>query len=77
VIGKKQIDQLRDVQGIEWITALKSGQIRKLMNDGTISPSLFGERDLFEFTHPEFPCERLVVCRNPSMAERRARNGSR
>jgi len=73
MIGKKQIDKLRDVQGIEWITALKSDQIRKLMNDGTIQLSLFDERDLFEFTHPDFPLERLVVCRNPLVAERRVR----
>jgi len=72
MIGKKQIDKLRDVQGIEWITALKSKQISKLVKDETIELGLFDERDLFEFTHPDFPGERLVVCRNPLVAERRA-----
>jgi hypothetical protein len=52
---------------------LRSGQIRKLVNDETIELGLFDERDLFEFTHPDFPDERLVVCRNPLVAERRAR----
>ena len=72
MIGKKQIDKLRDVQGIEWITALKSKQISKLVKDETIELGLFDERDLFEFTHSDFPGERLVVCRNPLVAERRA-----
>lgn len=73
MIRQKQIDQLKEIEGIDWITALRSSQIRKLMEDETIPLSLFDERNLFEFTHPEFPGERLVVCRNPLMAERRAR----
>ena len=75
MISQKQIDKLKVMKGkgIDWITALRSGQISKLMQDGTINMSLFDERDLVEFTHPDFPGERLVVCRNPLMAEKRAR----
>jgi len=73
MISQKQVDKLKGIKDIDWITALRSGQIRKLMEDGTIKMSLFDERNLFEFTHPNFPLERLVVCRNPLMAERRAR----
>jgi len=75
MISQKQIDNLKMIKGkgIDWITALRSGQISKLMLDGTINMSLFDERDLIEFTHPDFPGERLVVCRNPLMAEKRAR----
>jgi len=73
MISQKQIDKLKGIKDIDWITALRSGQIRKLMEDGTIKMSLFDERDLCEFTHPNFPLERLVVCRNPLMAERRSR----
>lgn len=73
MISQKQIDKLKGIKDIDWITALRSGQIRKLMEDGTIKMSLFDERNLFEFTHPNFPLERLVVCRNPLMAERRTR----
>ena len=73
MISQKQIDELSGIEGIDWITALRSGQISKLMQDGTINMSLFDERDLCEFSHPDFPLERLVVCRNPLMAERRVR----
>ena len=45
--------------------------IRKLINDGVLQMGLFDERNLFEVTHPDFPNERLVACRNPELAERR------
>ena len=73
MISQKQIDKLSGIEGIDWITALRGGQISKLMQDGTINMSLFDERDLYEFTHRDFPGERLVVCCNPLMAERRVR----
>jgi len=72
MISQPQIDRFKEMGGVDWISALRSGQIRKLLNDETIELGLFDERDLFEFTHPEFPDERLVVCRNPLVAERRA-----
>ena len=73
MISSKQIEQLQGMGEMDWISALRSEQILKLLGDGTIDMSLFDERDLYEMTHPDFPGERLVVCRNPLMAERRAR----
>jgi DDE family transposase len=59
--------------GLDWITALRAPQIRALVDSGAIQLSLFDERDLAEITAPEFPGERLVVCKNPLLAEERAR----
>ena len=71
MISQKQVDELKGYKGMEWITALKSGAIRKLMNVGAIQLTLFDERNLFELTHPDFPGEKLVACRNPELAYRR------
>ena len=71
MISSKQIEQLREIEDVDWITALRSGQIRKLLEGGAIDMSLFDKRDLYEVAHPDFPGERLVVCCNPLMAERR------
>ena len=73
MISKQQIDRFKEMEGVDWITALRSGQIRKLVEDETIPLGLFDERNLFQLTHPDYPGERLVVCRNPLMAERRGR----
>ena len=72
MISQKQIDTLDERSGIDWITALKTGAIRKLVDAGAIQLDLFDERNLYEFTHEDFPGERLVVCRNPQLAELRA-----
>lgn len=66
-------EELRPVPGLEWITALRSGQIHKLVGDGALQLSLFDQTDLAEITHPDYPGERLVVCRNPLLAQERAR----
>jgi transposase len=58
---------------IEWITALRAPAIQKLLKQGLIQLSLFDEKDLAEITSPDFPGERLVVCRNPQLAEERKR----
>lgn len=58
--------------GADWITALKSGTLRRLVKDGTIQLGLFDERNLFSFTHKDFPGERLVACRNPVLGRKRA-----
>ena len=71
MISQKQINEFPNYPGIEWITAMKSGAIRKLMNEGVIQLGLFDERNLFELTHPDYPSERLVACRNPNLALRR------
>jgi transposase len=72
MLSQASIDSLRAESGLEWITALKSVQIRTLVEDGTLQLGLFDQRSLFELTHPDFPGERLVACRNPALAERRA-----
>mgnify|MGYP005855876483 CR=1 FL=1 len=66
-------DDLRPVQGLEWISALRSEQIRNLVNAGSLQLSLFDERDLAEFHDPAFPGERLIACRNPLLAAERTR----
>jgi hypothetical protein len=60
-------------QGVDFISALKSVQIRSLVNSGDLQLSLFDEVNLAEITSPLFPSERLVVCRNPAVAAERAR----
>jgi Transposase DDE domain len=65
-------DELKPA-GLDWITALRAPQIRALVDTGAFQLSLFDERDLAEITAPEFPGERLVVCKNPLLAEERAR----
>jgi transposase len=72
MIAQKAIDTLREQTGIGWITALKSGAIRKLIDKEQLQLDLFDERNLFEFTHPDYPGERLVACRNPELAALRA-----
>ena len=57
-----------------WITALRAPAIKKLAaDDGPLQLSLFDEQDLAEITSPDFPGERLIACRNPVLAEERAR----
>jgi transposase len=72
MIAQKQIDAMRGVDGVKWITALRSGAIRKLIDQKEIQLGLFDERNLYEFTHRDFPGERLVACRNPELGRLRA-----
>jgi len=74
MLTQARIDgELRPVDGLDWISALRSVQISSLIDDGSIQPELFDQRNLAEITSPDFPGERLVVCRNPALADRRAR----
>src|SRR6201985_503530 len=60
--------------GLDWITALRAPDIRALAGDhGPLQPGLFDTRDMAEITAPDYPGERLVVCRNPALAIERAR----
>jgi transposase len=68
---------LRTVEGMQWITALRAQTIRKLAAQKTVTMSLFDERDLAEVTSPAFPGERLFVCYNPLLADERARKRQR
>ena len=71
MITQTQIDVLKKLEGIDWITALKTEGLRRLMEDDCLQMGLFDERNLFELTHPDFSGERLVACRNPALAELR------
>src|SRR5258708_19908723 len=71
MMSHKAIDTLRSLDGLAWITALKSSQIRALVHGGTLQLDLFDERNLFEFSHPEFPNERLMACRNVDLGKLR------
>jgi transposase len=74
MITAKRIDEeFRGVEGLDWITALRADSIKKLAKQKIIQLSIFDERDLAEVTSPDYPGERLVVCRNPLLAEERAR----
>ena len=71
MISSAAIATLQDQGGIDWITALRSTSIRALVEDKTLQPDLFDERNLAEITHPDYPGERLVACRNPERAKLR------
>ncbi len=72
MISHKAIGELREIEGLGWITALKSGQIRTLIEGETLQLGLFDERNLVELSHPDYPGERLMACRNPQLAKLRA-----
>ena len=72
MLTSARIETLRAV-GLDWISALRGPAIRALAEDGSLQLGLFDERNLAEIEHPEFPGERLVVCRNPALAAERAR----
>ena len=72
MIAQTQIDALRTIDGMDWVAALRPEAIRRLVEGGALQMGLFDERNLFELTHPDFPDERLVACRNPELAKRRA-----
>ena len=72
MITQTQIDALQGQDGVVWITALRPAAIRQLLADGAVQMDLFDERNLFELTHADFSGERLVACRNPELARRRA-----
>ena len=59
--------------GLDWITALRAPTIKELLNSGALQLSLFDQRDMASITSPDFPGERLVVCRNPDLAAERTR----
>ncbi|MEE8277619.1 MAG: IS1634 family transposase [Thermoanaerobaculia bacterium] len=60
-------------RGVDWITSLRAPTIRKLLRDGPLQLSLFDQQDLAQITSPDFPGERLIACRNPLLAQDRAR----
>jgi Transposase DDE domain len=73
MITAARLEETIKPAGLDWITALRAPAIRGLVEAGAIQLSLFDQRDLAEITAPDYPGERLVVCRNPLLAEERAR----
>jgi transposase len=73
MLTQTQINNLKQYPQLGWISALRTGSIRKLAAAGTIQMSLFDQQNLAEIESPEFPGERLVVCFNPQLAEERRR----
>jgi hypothetical protein len=67
-------EDLKGVAGLDWISALRAPQISELVQTGSIQLSLFETRQMAEITHPDYPGERLIVCRNPLLARHRAHN---
>ncbi len=59
--------------GLDWISSLRAPAIKTLVESGALQLSLFDQRDMASITAPEFPDERLVVCRNPDLAAERTR----
>jgi hypothetical protein len=74
MITDARIEQGLRPAGLDWITALRAPAIKELADEGgPLQPSLFDDRDMAEITSPDFPGERLVVCKNPLLAGERAR----
>jgi transposase len=66
-------EEFKGVEGLDWISALRGPAIKKLLENKDFTPSLFDDRDMAEITSPDYPGERLMVCRNPLLAEDRCR----
>ena len=74
MITSARITALREVGDMGWLTCLRAPQIAALVkDDGPLQLSLFDQSDLAEFSHPDYPGERLIACRNPLLAEERTR----
>jgi hypothetical protein len=74
MITNARIDAIREHTDLGWLTALRAPAIKALAAaGGPLQPTLFDQQNLAEITHPEFPGERLIACRNPFLADERAR----
>jgi hypothetical protein len=74
MITSARVQELRELGGFGWVTALRAPAIAALAaDDGPLQMSLFDQVNLAEITHPDYPGERLVACRNPALATQRAR----
>jgi len=73
LLTQTKIDTLKQYPGLGWISALRSSQIRQLVESGSLQLSLFDQQNLAEISSPDFPEERLVACHNPLLAAERAR----
>jgi transposase len=73
MITQARITEDLRAAGLDWITALRAPAIKELLNSGALQLSLFDQRDMASITSPDFPGERLVICRNPDLAAERTR----
>jgi len=73
MITQARINEDVRTAGLDWITALRAPAIKELVESGAIQMSLFDERDMAAITSPDYPDERLIVCRNPDLARERTR----
>ena len=74
MITSARVHELRELGGFGWVTALRAPAIAALAaDDGPLQMSLFDQVNLAEITHPDYPRERLIACRNPALAAERAR----
>jgi transposase len=71
MITEARITEDIKTAGLDWITALRAPAIRELLNSGSLQLTLFDQRDMASITSPDFPGERLIVCRNPKLAAER------
>jgi transposase len=73
MITTARIQALKEVGGLGWITSLRAPAIQALAESAVLQLSLFDQQNMAEITHPDYPSERLVACRNPALAQERAR----
>ena len=73
MITGAQVRHLQQQAGVSWITALRAPAIQKLVEEGAIQLSLFDTQNLVEVEDPRYPGERLVVCYNPLLGQKRAK----
>jgi hypothetical protein len=73
MITEARITEDLKAAGLDWISALRAPAIKNLLNSGTLQLTLFDQRDMASITSPDFPGERLIVCRNPDLAAERRR----
>ena len=73
MLTSARIERLRERGGIGWLSCLRAPDVKRLAEGGSLQLSLFDERNLAEIDSPDYPGERLIVCRNPALAAERAR----
>ena len=71
MLTSTQINKLKEHEGLGWVSALRSVQIKKLLDEPGVQLGLFDEKNLVEIESADYPGERLVLCRNPVLRERR------
>jgi transposase len=72
ITNTRILAEFQPVEGLDWITALRAPQIRKLVEQEAVQLSLFDETDLVEFSCSDYPGERLIACRNPMLAQEKS-----